>query len=304
MANAVILDTDLGTDIDDTWALGMLLASPEVSLEAVITAHADTPHRAAIVTKLLDTWGRADVPVGIGMRGADLERRPQAAYLDGYGVDDYPGSVVEDGIGLLIDKVMSTPEPILVAIGPATNIAAALAREPRIAERARFIGMHGSIRRGYRGSDDPQPEYNVFIDAEAFRAVLAAPWDITLTPLDTCGIVYLKDAKYAAVRDSEHAIAREVIANYRAWCEAVELGDRAERRSTTLYDTVAVLLAFGSTHLERYVEMEDVPIVVRDDGLTAETETGRVVHAAMGWRDLAGFEDLLVERIDAEPIAR
>lgn len=302
MPNSIILDTDIGTDIDDTWAIGMLVNSPELSLEAVVSAHAETRYRAVLLAKLLDDWGYCDVPIGIGVAGAQLERKPQAQFLGDYDLNDYPGEVREDGVGLLVEAVMAATDPVVVSIGPATNVAAALEREPGIAQKARFVGMHGAIRRGYRGGPEPVPEYNVYQDVAAFRRVLEAPWDITLTPLDTCGVVFLKESRYRTVKQSDSAVARAVMDNYRVWSTAVGAQDLFDRRSTTLYDTVAVLLAFDADAYEKYLEMEDVEIAVRDDGLTTETVgsvEGRRVHAALGWRDLDGFEGLLVDRLVA-----
>ena len=61
----VILDTDIGDDIDDTWALAMLLNSPELDLKLVVTEEGNTPSRAKIAARLLEIAGRTDVPVGI-----------------------------------------------------------------------------------------------------------------------------------------------------------------------------------------------------------------------------------------------
>ena len=76
MPRAVILDTDIGTDIDDTWALGMLMNCPEVDLKAVVSAHADTEYRASLVAKLLEVWSRTDVAVGVGKVGDALSVLP------------------------------------------------------------------------------------------------------------------------------------------------------------------------------------------------------------------------------------
>lgn len=292
----VILDTDIGTDIDDTWALAMLLNSPELRLGAVVTSHGDTRYRALLAAKMLAAGGREDVPVGEGTGGGELapNRRGQEAWLDGYGPDAYGGVYRTDGAQLMVDTIMASPEPMAVlCIGPASTTAQALRLAPQIATRARFVGMHGAVRRGYRGSPTPVPEYNVFEDVASFRTVLAAPWPITLTPLDTCGIVTLEDDEYSAVRDADTPLARALLANYRAWAAALNRPELAEERSTTLFDTVAVYLAYGDDLLE----METVPLAVRDDGLTYEAADGRPVNAALGWRDLPAFRRDLVQRL-------
>ena len=292
----VVLDTDIGTDIDDTWALAMLLNSPELQLRAVVTSHGDARYRALLAAKFLESAGREDLPVGEGVSDGLLpaDRRGQQAWLAGYESANYDGPYRTDGAQLLVDTVMASPEPVTVlCIGPASTTAAALAMAPEIAVKAKFVGMHGAVRRGYGGRPDPVPEYNVFQDVAAFRSVLAAPWPVTLTPLDTCGIVTLDGDEYAAVRDADTAPMRSVMANYRAWAKAIERPELAEQRSTTLFDTVAVYLAFAD-HL---LEMETIRLAVRDDGLTFESADGRPVNAAMGWRDLPAFRRLLIDRL-------
>ena len=62
----VVLDTDIGTDIDDAWALGYALKSPTFELLGVTVTDADTPQRARLACKLLQRLGRTDVPVAAG----------------------------------------------------------------------------------------------------------------------------------------------------------------------------------------------------------------------------------------------
>ena len=155
--------------------------------------------------------------------------------------------------------------------------------------------MHGALRCGYRGSPDPVPEYNVFIDVDAFRAVLAADWDITLTPLDTCGDVLLRDDRYQRFLAAPGDLAEAVRGNYRAWAKTFDAEDLANRRSTTLYDTVAVYLAFAT----RGLAMEDVRIAIADDGLMTEDQNGREVSVAYAWQDFDGFLDFLLDRLGA-----
>ena len=292
----VILDTDIGTDIDDTWALAMLLRSPELDLKAVVTSHGDTGYRALLVAKMLDLAGRTDIPVGEGSGDGHLapDRRGQEAWLEGYQATDYRGIYRRDGVALMVETIMASPEPVTVlAIGPASTVADALATEPRIATKARFVGMHGAVRRGYRDSETPVPEYNVFQDVAAFRAVLAADWEIVLTPLDTCGIIYLAGDDYTRVRDSDDPLMQAVMANYRTWAKVAGIEEVAERRSTTLFDTVAVYLAFATD----FLAMDQVPLAVRDDGLTVESPTGKPVQAALSWRNLNAFYNLLIHRL-------
>ncbi|MHC4712842.1 MAG: nucleoside hydrolase [Planctomycetota bacterium] len=287
----VILDTDIGGDIDDTWALGMLLGlSQRVDPRLVVTATSDTRARAALVAKILERLGRSDIPVGIGARDDD-QPLAQAAWVGDWKLSDYTGPVREDGIAAMIEAVLDSPRPVtIVAIGPQTNIAEALRREPRIAESARFVAMAGGVYQGYGGKGTRDAEYNIRHDVAAAREVLAAPWQITWTPLDTCRTVVLSGEKYIRVRDSSAPIARVVIENYDAWTHR---GGFAADSSSVLFDTVAVYLAFD----ESLLEMKTVGITIDDEGHTLPDENGRPVRCGLAWKDRAAFDELLIGAI-------
>jgi inosine-uridine nucleoside N-ribohydrolase len=288
----VILATDIGDDIDDTWALGFLLKCPELDLKLAVTDYGKPAFRAKLLAKFLQTCGRADVPVGVG---PDVEPRgegPQADWVKDYDLGSYPGKVHSDGVQAIVDTIMSSPTPVtVIGIGPPSNIAAALTREPRIAGRARFVGMHGSVRRGYGGKKTPDAEWNVKADPAACRAALSAAWDITITPLDTCGLVQLRGEKYAAVRDSKDPLTRALVENYRIWCGKTP--ERADKESSTLFDPVAAYLAMSQDLLV----MEKLGIRVTDDGFTVIDEKAKSMSCAVDWKSLAGFEDFLAKRL-------
>jgi inosine-uridine nucleoside N-ribohydrolase len=299
MSIPVILDTDIGSDIDDTWALAMLLKCPELDVKLVTSATGDTEHRARIIARLLEVAGRTDVPVGVGIRGPGGPG-PQAPWVDGYELGRYPGTIHHDAVAAIVSTIMDAPRPpTLIAIGPATNIGAALQREPGIARRARFVGMYGDLRGGYRGNPDPLAEYNVKSDVPACQRVFTAPWEMAITPLDTCGRVRLTGAKYQAVCDCPDPLTCAMVENYRVWAATIQWEDRwgprpqAQTESTILFDTVAVYMAF-STEL---LGMETLGVRVADDGHTVIDETAKPIRCATKWRNLAAFEDLLVQRL-------
>jgi inosine-uridine nucleoside N-ribohydrolase len=288
-----ILDTDIGGDIDDTWALGFLLCCPEVDLRLVVTDVGNTTYRARVAARFLELAGRSDIPVAVGLHQKD-EEEGQAAWVEGYALDDYPGAVHRDGVTALVDTIMASPEPLtLLCIGPVPNIARALELEPRIAGKCHFVGMHGSVYRGYGGDAEPAAEWNVVCDAAACRAVFEAPWlSKTITPLDTCGIVQLKGERYARVRDSGALIPRLIMENYRIWAGVHGWVD-PEVESSVLFDTVAAWLVFS----RQYLDLEPLPIRVTDDGFTRVAEGAPVLDCAVEWNDLDAFEDVLVSRL-------
>ncbi|OHB83844.1 MAG: hypothetical protein A2Z38_10085, partial [Planctomycetes bacterium RBG_19FT_COMBO_48_8] len=267
-----------------------------------------TQSKAKTIAKFLEIVGRADIPIGIGVQQHKGQHR-QDAWAKDYELSSYPGTIYEDGVQALIDTIMKSRSKIkLIAVGPLPNIAAALEREPKIAKKAEFVGMHGSVRRGYGNDPTPSAEYNVKAFVKEAQKVFTAPWDMTITPLDTCGIIQLKDQKYQKVLKNNSTLTNALIENYRAWyrqgilnenkdISEADLDKRVARTlnssSSTLFDTVAIYLAM-STDL---VKMEKLPIIVTDDGFTRIDKNGKAIKCATEWKDLGAFEDLMVERL-------
>ena len=289
----VILATDIGDDIDDTWALGFLLKCPELDLKLVVTEYGKVEYRAKLLAKFLQTTGHARVPVGLGSDNGPKGDGGQAAWLQGYSLSSYPGKVCTDGVGAIISTVMESSQPVtIIDIGPTPTLASALAREPRIAARARFVGMDGSVRLGYGGDKTISKEWNVVADVKAAQQVFTAPWDMTITPLDTCGLVTVAGERYRRLTESPEPVASAVIQNYRLWRKS--RGDKdVETESSTLFDTVAVYLAFN----QELCRMERLGISVSDDGFTRLDEHAKPMNVATEWKNLDGFRDLLTNRL-------
>src|SRR5713226_2457953 len=187
----IILDTDPG--IDDALALFLALASPDIQLEAITTVsgnvHVDLTTRNALA--LLELAGRTDIPVA---RGCDrpLVRQPVTAdYVhgrNGLGGIELPEPklrpISQHAVDLIIEKIMAVPGEItLVPIGPLTNIALALRREPRIAQHVREVVIMGGALR-VPGNTTPNAEFNIYVDPHAAHMVLHAGWPIRLVSLD------------------------------------------------------------------------------------------------------------------------
>lgn len=300
MDKMVILDTDIGEDIDDIWALCMLLKSPELKPLLITTASEDTRYRAKIVCKLLEMAGRLDIPVGIGVSGSgDRRNKTHAAWVEDYDLKQYPGILRQDGIATLIETIFAAPEPVtLICIGPLTNIHLALERAPEIAHRCHFVGMFGSISMGLFGTSGRIQENNIIRDLRASQSVFAADWlSITITPLDSCGIVKLEGERYHTVRACQEPVITAVIENYRLWTHSF---NNFAQGSSVLYDTVAIHLA----HSHEFLKMEELNIMVDADGYTRPDPRGRRMLAATGWHDLDGYLDALANRLTGFVIPR
>jgi inosine-uridine nucleoside N-ribohydrolase len=183
----VILDTDIGDDIDDAFALSIVLTSPELKLIGITSAWGDTALRSRMVDRLLCETGRDDIPVRTGIAtktDTKFSQRPWAAA----GIEREHG----DAVSFLLEQIRANPgEVTLIAIAPLTNIGAAIDRDPATFRKLkRVVLMGGSI---YRGYDDlgygsvhkPDVEYNIAMDATAAQKLFAAGVPIYMMPLDS-----------------------------------------------------------------------------------------------------------------------
>jgi inosine-uridine nucleoside N-ribohydrolase len=206
-------------------------------------------------------------------------------------LNDYRGKVHEDGVGALIETIHRAPQPLtVIAVGPLNTVAAALERDPQIAAKASFVGMHGSVRKGY-GGGAVSAEWNVKANAAACRKVLSASWrQVAITPLDTCGLVNLAGPRFQTLVASGDPLVQALLENYRIWAKK-QLSQLSA--SSVLFDTAAVYLADpGDRPL---LELETLSIAVTDDGFTRIDPAGKPISVATAWKDLDGYRDLLVK---------
>lgn len=188
----VIIDTDIGDDIDDAFALVAALHDPRFEVLGVTTAWGDTHLRARLVRRLLDAAGRAEVPVAEGPPTPNSTPFTQRQWaLAG------PDPAVVDAVAFLGDATRRRPGAItLLALAPLTNVQALHERDPGALKRFKDVAiMAGSIRRGYNiGGAIPTPtphaEYNVVSAPAALGTLLASGVPVRMFPLDSTQVKF------------------------------------------------------------------------------------------------------------------
>ena len=206
MATRLVLDTDIGTDVDDCLALAVVLGSPELSLEGVTCVYGNVLLRTRMVRKLLRLAGRDDVPVMAGAGLPLLRRRPVYwAGHEGDGLlapsDEALAPAPEHAVDFLVRTVMENPGQIhLLAIGPLTNVALAFGREPRLPQYLAQLTVMGGAIRGPDSLGLPYAEHNIVCDPDAAHVVLTAGAPTTLVPLDVTTRVTIREEGVAHPR--------------------------------------------------------------------------------------------------------
>lgn len=196
----IILDTDIGDDIDDAIALALAVNRPEIDLMGVVTTYRNTYLRSKIALALLDGWNRTDIPVCKGLddpvkqayyyfpyEKRDGNGKPIIGHYEAY-MQDFAESE-EFGLEFMARKVRENPREItLVTIGPLTNVAKFIKDYPE-----EYVLLKEVVVMGGR-FDMERAEWNIKCDPEAAATVLSSEQKIRLVPLDvTLQCVFSKE---------------------------------------------------------------------------------------------------------------
>ncbi|HTS11298.1 MAG TPA: nucleoside hydrolase [Candidatus Limnocylindrales bacterium] len=187
-AEKIIIDTDIGDDIDDAFALALALRGPELQILGVTTTFGDTEARAKIADRMLGEDGREDIPVAVGEPTPQKSILTQRAYGEGghFARKSHPKAT-----DFILEQIRRHPGQItLVAIGPLMNVGAVIDKDPDTFRKLkRVVMMGGSVERGYGDPyappTPPQPEWNILNDVASAQKLFASGVPIYMMPLDS-----------------------------------------------------------------------------------------------------------------------
>jgi inosine-uridine nucleoside N-ribohydrolase len=281
----VLLDTDIGDDIDDAFALSMLVNSPEVKLLGITTTYGDTELRGRLLDRYLKAAHRADIPVAVGPRSKQNNMFSQSAYAQ-----QAPERAHPDGVKFMLDSIRAHPgEVTLIAIGPLVTVEAAIGRDPATFRKLkRVVMMGGSVYRGYGAADaKPIPEWNIQQGIAGAKALLASGVPIYMMPLDSTQ-VHLPWERALKLFAYGSPVTDQLTLLYFEWLE--NAGNHAA--SATLFDPVAATYAIRP----EFCPAQPLHIEVDDKGMTVPTAGKPNVNVCLKV-DEAGFLDFLLGRI-------
>jgi purine nucleosidase len=240
MANRIIIDTDIGSDIDDAMAIALAIRSKEVTIEGVTTVYGNVDLRAKLAKKLLQLGGRDDVKVFAGINHPLLQNRDiWMAGHEGEGVlTDYDGVTYESGhaVDFIIETIMGNPgEVTLIPIGPLTNIAAAIIREPKIIENVKEIVLMGGVTRlGDNALELPKDEHNIRCDPEAASLVFRSGAPIVMVGLDVTNKVTIDRIDRDQLEASKDPLNLALVKQLDLWFDFIQ------ENSTKMHDPLTV----------------------------------------------------------------
>jgi inosine-uridine nucleoside N-ribohydrolase len=265
----VWIDTDIGDDIDDAFALALILRSPELKVLGLSTAFGDTETRASLVDRFLTSIGEAKFPVTAGVHTDTNNVMTQAAYAKGDSASLQRVLKHANGVTALLQAIDQHPGQVtLIALGPLFNVGAAIDRDPMTFRKLkRVVMMGGSIARGYDGPNgETRPldaEWNINRDPRDASKLLAAGVPLYLMPLDSTQI-HLQTAQREAILGAGSALTDQLAVLYHQWVAHTE----SHSPTPTLFDPVAVAYAIRP----ELCPTEPMRLVVDDKGFTRKIE--------------------------------
>jgi inosine-uridine nucleoside N-ribohydrolase len=271
-AMKVLLDTDIGTDIDDAWALGLLLVAPAVDLVGVTISDGDTSSRARVATKMLHVSGKRSVPVAVGRATPP----PDSVDYQFTWAEDFTAltPVATPAADFIVETLRKSPGEItLVAVGPLQNIADALRKEPNLGKLAkRVVLMSGSI--AYSAwTPGPVAEWNVKRAIEDAQLVYGAGIPLTIVPLDSTTYVRLETHERQRLETHPAPLTRALEALYRLWLSTPD-------QRMTLHDQLAIAETLKPG--EFFGRCPVMPIRVDEKGYTrVDAKAGRPVAVCL-----------------------
>jgi len=285
----VLFDTDIGTDIDDAYALALILRSPELDLIGVTTVSGDAVARARLAAKLLAVEGgaAAKIPVYAGTSTATQYMR-QTEWAAGF---TSPALHTDGGVAFMRARIEAQPGQLtIVAVGELTNVAALLASSPGIAGKIKRIAlMGGAIRRGGAPGSKAQPEWNIKSNAAAAQAVFTSGVPLVVGPLDATADLKLTPPHRVRVFMRGTPLTDALGALDYIWTHT----NPWKGTTPILFD----LLPIAALYEPAIATFESLHVVVEADGLTREVP-GEPANAQVAVAsDAAKVVDYLTARL-------
>ena len=295
----IIIDTDPGTD--DAMAIMLALNSPELDVRAITVVPGNVTAAQGLdnALRMLSLANRCDIPIAAGAQHPLFQKLITAEFWHGKNglanIELPPSKCKVDarwGPDLIIELVHASPHEItLVPVGPLTNIALAVEKDPSIVPLVKEVILMGGSISG--GNSTAVAEANIYGDPEAAQIVFQAGWPLTMVGLDV-GDKTLLSQKYLGQLQKTHGPINDFISQVASFL--VDLSARFDSPGTPMYDPLAVGVAIDSTLVK--TKAMHVDVETRGEFTRGETVANR---RGMVERNVLHGDRYMVEDVDKVP---
>jgi len=229
----IIIDTDIGDDVDDAFAVALALSSPELQILGISTTFGDTETRAKLLDRFLGEVGRQDIPVAMGIPTHTSNLLTQRRYAEG---GHFAKASRPRAVDFILEQIRLYPDQItLVAIGPLINVGALVDKNAETFRKLRrVVLMGGSIERGYgdigySAPRGPEAEWNIKNDIPSAQKLFVSGVPLFMMPLDATQLK-LDEVKRAVLFQAGTPLTDALTLLYHQWGQ----------ETPTLFDVMAV----------------------------------------------------------------
>jgi len=265
----VIIDTDIGGDVDDAYAIALALNSPELEIKAIITNDQLSKKRAQVANILLSA-AKADIPIFQGLDNG------QGIVVEDELVKEskFEPKKVEDNLEFF--RNLFSSEIYYVSIGCLSNVNYFIDLFPDKLDNIHFFIMGGSIERDYKGNNTQIAEWNIRSNVAASQRAFKSNAEITLFPLDSTWNLALSEAELNKIANSK--IELNIILN-KLWksYHSFLINKFKSNKLPVLFDPLVV----ASLIDPNFVELKKIKLVVDSEGKTLIDLSGKDVNVAV-----------------------
>jgi len=295
-AKKIIFDTDPGTD--DALALMLALNSPELDVRAITVVPGNVTASQGLenALRMVSLANRCDIPVAAGAQHPLFQKLITAEFWhgkNGLANVELPASKCKAdshfGPDLIIQMVHAAPHEItLVPVGPLTNIALAISKDPSIVPLVKEVIIMGGSITG--GNVNGSAEANIYNDPEAAQIVFRAGWPLTMVGLEV-GDKTLLSQKYLDQLGQTHGPVNDFI--YKVAKFLIDLSAQFGSPGSPMYDPLAVGVTIDAT----LVKAPEMHVDVETRGEFTRGETVENSHGLVERNVLHG-DHYVIEAVD------
>ena len=258
MQHKVIIDTDIGDDIDDVFALTYCLCNPSFDIKLIIVSSGDNDYKAKLVAYMLEKLNKTDIPIAKSINKS-WGCSAQANAISSFQLDDYKGIIYQDYEEHL-NNLLEQDNYIFFEFGPCNVLAEYLRKYQNHISKLDIYYMGASVYRGYLNHPEPCAEYNVLMSVNATNYLINSGAKVTVLPVDSCYDIIIDKEEYQTLLHSDSDAAKLLIEQYTAWHTDYVGGSikfDPKTSSTILYDLVVPMYFLYPEYFEEeHVNLE------------------------------------------------
>jgi purine nucleosidase len=287
----VIIDTDIGIDVDDAFALALALRSPELDILGFSTASGDTLARAKIIDRMLGESGHRNIPVAVGVPTQPPDQTWPVGIIGlqrRYGeTGQYIRAAHPQAVDFILQRLRQFPGQItLVTIGPLSNIGAMIDKDVDTFRKVKRVvmmgGWIGPVDNGTGQTNGPTPEYNIVLDIHSAQKLFHSGVPIYVMPIDSTIHLALDEVKRKTVFSEATPITDSLGLLYLLWGNTTPI----------LYDAMPVAFTVDP----RLCPMQPMHLTVDEKGMTRVEAAAPNAQVCLH-SDPSAFFDYFMRRI-------